>query len=379
MKAVVIDNGSQLTKIGLSTDIKPTQIFPTIVGRASSPEAAEKAANVSGHQKRSEYIGAQAWPLDEYLTLNHPIEKGDITDWDDLQLIWDHIYQWSLGVESNEYPVVLTEESLDKNQTFNRERIAQIFFEKYSVPSLYVGTPAYFDLIYSEKPTGIVVDSGDEITQIIPFIDYHPIVENLIKFPFGGKQLTQCLESLLNKRGIMFQTHDDREALSDIKKTLCYAASDFTAEIAKIQQSPYTTYTMPNGREIQVFDEGCRCGELLFVPETDNISLPGIHHALINVINKCGDENSQKKLYENIVLAGGTTMLKGLPERLQREVKEFGPITADVSVFASPDRITGAWNGSAKFANEDNFGQFAISSSEYKETGANIVRSKCNY
>ncbi len=56
----------------------------------------------------------------------------------------------------------------------------------------------------------------------------------------------------------------------------------------------------------------------------ENKELLGLHELLYRTINDC-DVDVRKDLYNNIVLSGGTTMYKGLPERLNSELIKLAP------------------------------------------------------
>ena len=52
---------------------------------------------------------------------------------------------------------------------------------------------------------------------------------------------------------------------------------------------------------------------------------------------KC-DAELQDEMYENILLAGGSTLFPYFPSRLQRELTLLAPANTTVSVIARPDR-----------------------------------------
>ena len=50
----------------------------------------------------------------------------------------------------------------------------------------------------------------------------------------------------------------------------------------------------------------------------------GIHSLIYSSIMKC-DRDLRKDLFLNITLSGGTTLIKGLPERLTKEIMDLAP------------------------------------------------------
>ena len=50
-------------------------------------------------------------------------------------------------------------------------------------------------------------------------------------------------------------------------------------------------------------------------------------------------------MYESVILSGGTTLYKGLPERLESELDALCPQPGVVKVIAPADRYYSVWIG----------------------------------
>jgi centractin len=59
--------------------------------------------------------------------------------------------------------------------------------------------------------------------------------------------------------------------------------------------------------------------EILFSPERIGLEYPGLHLMVAAAIKKC-DVDLRKTLYNNIITAGGTTMLHGFGDRLHKSI-----------------------------------------------------------
>ncbi|KAJ1964783.1 centractin- actin- protein of the dynactin complex, partial [Dimargaris xerosporica] len=160
---VVIDNGSGVIKAGFAGEDKPKCFFSSCVGRPKHVRV------LAGAAEGDYFIGRKADELRGLLKIHYPLEHGIVTDWDDMEKIWQHVYAEELKTLSEEHPVLLTEAPLNPRQ--NREQAAQIFFETFNVPAFYTSIQAVLSLYSSGRTTGIVLDSGDGVTHAVPVFE----------------------------------------------------------------------------------------------------------------------------------------------------------------------------------------------------------------
>merc|ERR1712156_271233 len=122
--------------------------------------------------------------------------------------------------------------------------------------------------------------------------------------------------------------------------------------------------------------ERFRCPEVLFNPSLMGKEMDGVDTTVYNTINKC-DIDVRRDLYQNIVLSGGTTMFKGMRERVAKGVSDMAPGAMKVKVIAPPERKYAVWIGGSILSSLATFQDMWVTKDEYDESGPGIVHRKC--
>jgi len=78
------------------------------------------------------YAGEATLSRKAFLTLNYPIEHGDVTNWDDIVNTWHHTFYNVLQVAPEKHPALLREVPLNPQE--NREKMTEVWKIVFSYP-----------------------------------------------------------------------------------------------------------------------------------------------------------------------------------------------------------------------------------------------------
>lgn len=160
------------------------------------------------------FIGPTAEEHRGLLTIKYPMEHGIVTDWNDMEKIWTYIYsKEQLCTFAEEHPVLLTEAPL--NPRPNRERSAEILFESFNVPALFISMQAVLSLCVTKmqncsvkirniivlfyrystgRTTGVVLDSGDGVTHAVPIYEGFAMPHSIMRIDIAGRDVSRYLK-----------------------------------------------------------------------------------------------------------------------------------------------------------------------------------------
>jgi centractin len=195
------------------------------------------------------FVGPKAEDHRGLLSIKYPMEHGIVTDWNDMERIWTHIYSKDeLSTFSEEHPVLLTEAPLNPRK--NREKSAEIFFETFNVPALFVSMQAVLSLYATGRVTGVVLDSGDGVTHAVPIYEGFATPHSIMRIDIAGRDVTRYLKALIRKEGFNFRTTAEFEVVRMIKEKVCYLATNLQKE--ESMDTDRVNYALPDGNMLEV-------------------------------------------------------------------------------------------------------------------------------
>ncbi|CAD7922516.1 unnamed protein product [Amoebophrya sp. A25] len=373
---LVLDNGTGHIKAGLACADAPTVVMPNVVARLKSHVRAS-GADRSG-AKPEIFVGSDAIAKRGLSDFRYPIHHGIVTDWEDMERVWRHLFlsELRLGANLQDHPVLLTEAPLNPRK--NRERMLEILFDSFGAPAVCVVIQAVMSLYSMGRTTGVVVDAGDGVTHVVPIYEGFAFPHAVQRLDLAGRDLTENMRLLMQRRGFNFETSSERDLLGKMKEQLCYVALDVDAETQKVQKNSEMEldYELPDGRLVTIAEERFLTPEPLFKPMLIGKEAPGVAEQVSRCI-KIVDIDLRRDMYYNVVLSGGTTLFPGLPERLQFELTRLAPPKCQPRVLLPETRRYVVWKGAAVLAQMPNFGKMCVWRNEYDDIGSHVVHSRC--
>ncbi|XP_066250862.1 actin, muscle-like [Euwallacea similis] len=343
---LVLDIGSGQTKAGLADNGNPSCIIPT-----------------SGDYGNSETCDFKG---DNNVSVS-PVQWGIIKDYDRVEDLLRHIYEAQLVLRSEEHPVLITQPP--KNPQRDRNKIAELFFEKFQVPALYEEMHSVLTFYSSGRPAGLIVESGHGVTTIVPIISGFAISDAILRVNIGGSDIERYLSKILNeKKSININTEESRL----LKEKLCFVPNH-----RDYRDTLTTEYLLPDGRTVTLAEERYSATRPLFEPVlVEQFDTPGIHDMIFQSIFKCGVD-LRKDFANNIILSGGNSLFSGLDVRLKSELKSKVPATMNINIIVDPDRQILVWKGGAILGSLSTFTKnICVSIQEYQEFGESAIRNK---
>ncbi|XP_069112427.1 uncharacterized protein [Argopecten irradians] len=358
---VVLDNGSYKIQAGFAGDDAPRSRFRTVVGIPLY-----EGQTVGGRPPKNCYVGDGAIAYMDILDVRRPIERGVVTDWDAMESVWKYAFD-DLFVKSSETNVLLTEPPL--NPKTNREKMTQVMFEKFSPLGLYVMGPTLLSLFSSGRGTGLVIDSGYEVTTVGCIYEGYKLPQTMFRCDIGGNDITNYLIELLAIKGYTFSTASEIEEVQNMKNLHAFVSA--TPEEEKVNNIEMD-YTCSDGTTIRLGYERFQCMEAMFNPTLVGSNAFGIHELIAKSITAC-PQDFIRDLCRNIIISGSNTMAQGLVARLQKELETLMPSLLRVKVVAPPERKSSTWIGGSIRGSLSTTESLWITQTDYDEFGPNVI------
>eukprot|EP01083_Nonionella_stella_P296577 1007503_1 len=381
IRTIIVDNGSESIKVGygqreLTDSHKPQKKFHSIIGRPKYSSDKELL------------VGDEAFNKSSIFDITKVIQRGNVTDWELMEHVWNYTFYKKLGIPETEgltnHNVLLTESILPPKQ--DREKSTQIMFETFDANAMLLENEACLSLYGVGKVTGTVLGIGYGVTYSTSIFEGNCIPKSVARIHCAGYDMTQCLKQILSKRYSSVLNKTKHYVMKDMKQKHCYVAQNFHAS-RKQKADSYKKYKLPDGQCIRIGNERFIACEQLFggfmnlngEAHDHRGSFnhnAGVQHMIWKSMNAVQDDDLKQELYRTgVVLSGGSTLFKGLANRLKTELYKVS--SQEMNIVAPERRKYLAWIGGSILSSLPNYRENFITKSEYEEHGAAIVHRKC--
>uniref|UniRef100_A0A8C3HZ90 Actin-related protein 3 n=1 Tax=Chrysemys picta bellii TaxID=8478 RepID=A0A8C3HZ90_CHRPI len=369
----VIDGGTGYTKLGYAGNTEPQFIIPSCIAIRESPKVGDQAQRrvLKGVDDLDFFIGDEAIDKPTYAT-KWPIRHGLVEDWDLMERFMEQVIFKYLRAEPEDHYFLMAVLALAASWT-----------------SRQVG---------ERTLTGIVIDSGDGVTHVIPVAEGYVIGSCIKHIPIAGRDITYFIQQILREREVGIPPEQSLETAKAIKEKYCYICPDIVKEFAKYDINPqkwikqYTGINAINKNKfiIDIGYERFLGPEIFFHPELANPDfMESISDVVDEVIQNCPID-VRRPLYKNVVLSGGSTMFRDFGRRLQRDLKRIvdarlklseelsggriKPKPVEVQVITHHMQRYAVWFGGSMLASTTEFFQVCHTKKDYEEYGPSICR-----
>ncbi|QLL32758.1 hypothetical protein HG536_0D02800 [Torulaspora globosa] len=366
---VVFDNGSAVIKAGFCGEERPKCLEYSMVGDATHTKA------TSGGLAHDTYVGNKAQNLRGLLRLRYAVERGVVSSWDDMELIWSHVLYDSLQLENrNEHPLLMTEAPLNPHS--NREKIYEVLFEKFNFPAICVSLPAVLSLYASGSTTGCVLDCGDGYCSSVSIYKGYTLSSTIRRTNLGGRDITEQLQyHIRSESGPWLFSSSEREMVRIMKEKGCYISPDPRKEAEDYQfgsDQLSKKFKLPDGKVLALKESQFRAPEILFRPDITGIEEDGLPEMVLHSISNV-DLELRPELLSKIVLSGGSTMFPGFGQRMLKELQGLTHKKANIRLIAPPERKYSAWIGGSVLASLTTFNRMLTTQSDWQDNGSKIL------
>ncbi|KAL0209694.1 hypothetical protein RCL1_008532 [Eukaryota sp. TZLM3-RCL] len=332
-KVAICDMGTGFIKAGFAGDKLPRHVFPSYVGRP----LLRADESFGGASIPDLLVGDDCQPYLPLLDVKYPLENGVVRNWEDMTHLFDYLFDKKLHIKPEETRFLLTEAANTPKPA--KTKMLEVMFEHYQMHSVQIIIQALLVLFSEGLTTGVVVDSGDGVTHIMPVYE-GVLLEHLVKrLDIAGRDLTRHLMKLLQRQGYSLNKTSDFDTVRRIKETFCYTSvhPEIDASLAESTTVLMREYTLPDGQKVKISRERFEAVEPLFNPSLIGKEVGGVSDQLFELIHT-SPLDVRPTFYNSIYVSGGSTMFPGFPDRLEADLKKIYKSTVLRGVEVAEDK-----------------------------------------
>jgi len=344
MEGIVIDAGSGTMKAGRAGEDAPDKIFPPVLGIPNGDNEDENC---------DEYFGDAVIEKRELFHVLNPISKGLVGDINVFSRVMQHVYR-ELGKTSEEHPLLLTSHCLTKGKP--RDKLAEVLFEQFNVPSLALPPSSLLNMYSSGRVSGISVDIGHEATTVTPIYESFSYFDKIGKSSIAGAEINSQLSKRLQIENLDFVQY--------IKENYCYVPLDYNVELSVDPKTLSQDIQIKNETQT-IHQDRFIAPEILFKPSLFGSSEKGIIDMIYDSLNQFSQNPDVSSF---ILLTGGSSELNGIAHRIENDLIKLNP-RSPFRIVIDPNAKYSNWIGGSIFGSLSSAVPYYITKSSFMETG----------
>jgi actin-like protein 6A len=213
-----------------------------------------------------------------------------------MEKVWDYGFRQLLrSSDVSAHPTLIAEPPY--SILSQREKIAEIMFEKFNVPALFLARSAVLGAFSAGRASAIVVDMGASCTRVTPVYDGYVLTKGAHLSEVGGNMLSDALLQSLQRQSVeivpryaikktmradtdrkfdvaridipgishSFRSWQELEVVDDIKKSVCEVHE--TGYDDTMPSPEPVSYELPDGHILKIKEQRMQIPELLFRAE----------------------------------------------------------------------------------------------------------------
>jgi actin-related protein len=354
MRPLILDIGSNTFRMGWAGEDFPDIIAPSVYVDVSdylfTSDVIDGLEDIYiKEEKQNHLVGHEALKYQDILKIHEFKKEGN---YNILTKFFFHYYNQLNVAPELQYQqplvIILPFFSTDLEKT----KLQDIFFDRLNFPAILFIDESQAILSTLQKTSGVVINIGESYTYISTI--FHGFTNIMARdlFPVAGKELTNHLLNLiLAKKGLGRNVFVNKSIAEEIKERLSLCLIDPNNEKTRVKEG-LTKYDriidLPDSSKLKINLERFMLAEPLFNPRLIHIDYIGLAEAVSKVI-KTWERENWEALVSNIILAGGSSLIPGLNQRLELELKQYFSerLKPKLKVIAASGRENMGWIGAS--------------------------------
>lgn len=110
------------------------------------------------------------------------------------------VYSKEIRVDSKDHPVLYS--TYASEEKISKERTCLVFFETFNIPGFFQAIHPLLSLYALGKTSGLVVDSGEDMTSVVTIQDGNILPKSNIITNIGGNDCSNYFQRLVKEKQI---------------------------------------------------------------------------------------------------------------------------------------------------------------------------------